>query len=243
MFCRVVHRKRLSLWSASRAAVSIWSPLAEAFNTRPVPKFNLRSKDVGLFCVPELTTHDGFYALKENCIRRTDKLIAEALSSSRSRKMVQIFDEISDCLCQVADLAEFVRLSHPQGEYSHAAQVACATVSGIVEKLNTNIALYKALSVAVREGDCVKTTGIDNHVGELFLFDFEQCGIHLSDEKRNTVVALNNDILHLGKYLFYLKYLHIIQSESFLVLWHVEIKSITYYCTTEIMFMSTDITK
>lgn len=205
MFCRFVHRKRLSIWSASRAAVSIWSPLAEAFNARPVPKFNLRSKDVGLFGVSELKTPDGFYALKENCIRRTDQLIAEALSGSRSRKMVQIFDEISDCLCQVADLAEFVRLSHPQGEYSHAAQIACATVSGIVEKLNTNIALYKALSKAVREGDCVKTIEIDNHVGELFLFDFEQCGIHLSDEKRNTVVALNNDILHLGKYIFYLK--------------------------------------
>lgn len=199
MFRNLLTSKTLCIWSASRARVSIWSPLAEAFNTRPVPKFNIRSKDVGLFGVPELTSHEGFFDLKENCVVKTNKLIEEALNGSRTRKMVEIFDEISDCLCQVADLAEFIRISHPQSEYNYSAQIACSTVSGIVEKLNTNIELYEVLRNSVRKGDIVKTTEIDNHVGELFLFDFEQCGIHLSVDKRNKVVALNDDILYLGK--------------------------------------------
>ncbi|XP_066148892.1 mitochondrial intermediate peptidase [Euwallacea fornicatus] len=200
MFRHLLTTKPLSIWSASLAKVSIWSPLAEVFNTRPVPKFTLQTQDVGLFGVPELTTNEGFYDLKENCVVKTNKLIEEALSVSRSRKMVEIFDEISDTLCQVADLAEFIRLSHPESKYNHAAQVACATVSGIVEKLNTNIELYEVLRNAVRNGDFITTSDIDNHVGELFLFDFEQCGIHLSANKRNKVVALNDEILHLGQH-------------------------------------------
>jgi intermediate peptidase len=72
--------------------------------------------------------------LKERCIVKTDELIAEAISPNRSRKIVHIFDELSDTLCKVADLSEFIRLGHPQASYSHAAEDACISISGIVEK-------------------------------------------------------------------------------------------------------------
>lgn len=65
---------------------------------------------------------------------KTDDLIAEAISPDRSRKMVQIFDELSDSLCKVADLSEFIRLGHPSGTFSHAAEDACISISGVVEK-------------------------------------------------------------------------------------------------------------
>lgn len=88
----------------------------------------------GLFGVPELTTYEGFYALKDECISKTDNLINEALNAPRYRKMVEIFDDMSDSLCQVADLAEFIRLAHPEAKYSRAAEDACCAISGIVEK-------------------------------------------------------------------------------------------------------------
>lgn len=47
---------------------------------------------------------------------------------------MQIFDELSDSLCKVADLSEFIRLGHPNGVYSHAAEDACISISGVVEK-------------------------------------------------------------------------------------------------------------
>lgn len=52
----------------------------------------------------------------------------------RSRKMVNIFDELSDTLCRVADLAEFIRLAHPLPSFSYAAENACISLSGVVEK-------------------------------------------------------------------------------------------------------------
>ncbi|XP_050515762.1 mitochondrial intermediate peptidase [Diabrotica virgifera virgifera] len=185
--------------SHQRRGVSIWSPLAEAFNSRPTYKFQYHRNNGGLFGVSELTTANGFNIIEDMCIRKTDRLIEEAVNPHRQKKMVEIFDEMSDSLCQVADLAEFIRLAHPDESYRLAAENACCAVSGVVEKLNTNIELYKALKQAVKS-DIVKNTPLDKHVGELFLIDFEQCGIHLPDNERNKVVNLTNNIFSLGQH-------------------------------------------
>lgn len=65
---------------------------------------------------------------------QVDVLIEEATSKDRRRKMVEIFDELSNTLCKVADMAEFIRIAHPDQRYVHAAEDACITVSGIVER-------------------------------------------------------------------------------------------------------------
>ncbi|XP_049882369.1 mitochondrial intermediate peptidase [Pectinophora gossypiella] len=184
-------------WRGRRRSrgVSTWSPLATAFNTRPNsrPLFdNLREK-TGLFNKPELVTFEGFHVLKEQAIQATDRLIEEA-TSGPTRPMVEIFDELSDTLCKVADLAEFVRIAHPQSHFAEAAEDACISVSGVVEKLNTHKGLYEALRDSVKRG----TSG-DQHLAELFLFDFEQSGIQLEENKRRKVVGLNDLILQTGQ--------------------------------------------
>lgn len=45
----------------------------------------------------------------------------------------------------------------------------------------------------------METNEVDQHVAKLFLFDFEQCGIHLTEDKRQEVVELNDYILQLGQ--------------------------------------------
>lgn len=119
----------------------------------------------------------------------------------------------------MADLAEFIRLAHPRKVYGQAAEDACICVSGVVEKLvfdyitygnyiancivisrlNTHKELYKALKNVVDTKDTFETNAIDDHVAKLFLFDFEQCGIHLEEQQRQKVVYLNDTILQLGQ--------------------------------------------
>lgn len=113
--------------------------------------------------------------------------------------MVQIFDDLSDTLCRVADLAEFIRIAHPNPDFAEAAEETCLAVSGIVEKLNVHRGLYNVLRQVVESGDIQKTTEIDDHVSKLFLFDFEQCGIHLPEDLRQQVVSINDDILQIGQ--------------------------------------------
>lgn len=184
----------------SRASVTTWSPLATAFNTEPHPKMNFTKNDVGLFNIPELVNADGFHLLKKNALIRSEQLVQEATSGChRSRKMVEIFDELSDTLCKVADMSEFVRFAHPDRKFSEAAEDACIAISGIVEKLNTNRELFQELKKVVDGGDRMPTNSIDDHVSKLFLVDFEQSGIHLEEADRQRVVYLNDCILQMGQ--------------------------------------------
>lgn len=66
-------------------------------------------------------------------------------------------------------------------------------------RLNTHKPLYKALKNVVDTKDTFETNAIDDHVAKLFLFDFEQCGIHLEEKQRQKVVYLNDTILQLGQ--------------------------------------------
>nr|CAG4643791.1 EOG090X02LQ [Lepidurus arcticus] len=153
----------------------------------------------GLFGLKELKQPEGFYLLKENAIADTERLVAECCNPNRSRKMVEVFDELSDALCRVADLAEFVRIAHTDSKFSRAAEDACVTVSNLVERLNTDRSIYDSLKHVIEHGDCVPTTNLDTHVSKLFQFDFEQSGIHLPDKQRERVVQLNEMMLYFGQ--------------------------------------------
>ena len=118
----------------------------------------------------------------------------------RKRNVARVFDELSDELCRVADMAEFIRLAHPDNRMAQAAEKACISISGLVERLNTDITLFEALRSSVETPfSTLPTDDVDNHVAKLFLLDFYQCGIHLPDEDRQKVVELNDSILQLGQ--------------------------------------------
>ena len=113
--------------------------------------------------------------------------------------MAVIFDDLSDELCRVADMAEFVRQAHPDQAVATAAQEACISVSLLVEQLNTHTGIFSRLKEAVERGDVDTESEVDKHVAKLFLQDFIQCGIDLPEADRNTVVELNDSILRIGK--------------------------------------------
>ena len=153
----------------------------------------------GLFQVPELVTSVGFAQIKDACLHTSESLVAEACNPERKRNVAVIFDDLSDELCRVADLAEFIRIAHPDEDFSLAAQDACIEVSALVEQLNTHVGIYSALRRSVEGGDRFPETEVDRHVARLFLQDFQQCGIHLGEAEREQVVHLTDKILRTGQ--------------------------------------------
>lgn len=82
----------------------------------------------GLFNIKNLDHYSGFYELQEHAKRMINELSQEAndfnlYSINKKRNIVHIFDDISNELCRVADLAEFVRTSHPDINYRQAANM------------------------------------------------------------------------------------------------------------------------
>ena len=171
--------------------------------------FNRGSSDRsagGLFGLKELHTHEGLFELKDRAERRVNELMDEAFDvqapSDRKpvrRKLVQIFDDISNELCRVADLAEFVRSTHPNEKYRLAADETFGYISQIVEKLNTNHKLYARLKSETENNDPSNPPldECDKRVSRLYLLDFEQSGIHLPEQVRDQFVEVNNELINL----------------------------------------------
>ncbi|GAV05410.1 hypothetical protein RvY_15550 [Ramazzottius varieornatus] len=181
-------------------SVHTWTPLAAAFNRKPEQKILsiFDKKRRGLFGNPLLADASGFYLLKEQAEIDSDALVREATSTERTRNVVEIFDELSDVLCRVADLAECVRLLHGESNFAQAAEEAHSSMSNLVEQLNTNRPLYNSLRKCVEKGDIKPMDDVDKHTARLFLVDFELAGIHLEEAKRRRVVQLNSRILSAG---------------------------------------------
>uniref|UniRef100_A0A9L0INS2 Mitochondrial intermediate peptidase n=1 Tax=Equus asinus TaxID=9793 RepID=A0A9L0INS2_EQUAS len=155
----------------ARGVSTSWSPVGAAFNVKPQGRrLDLFGERRGLFGVPELSSPEGFRIAQENALRKTDLLVERARCTPPGPQTVLIFDELSDSLCRVADLADFVKIAHPEPAFREAAEEACRSIGTVVEK----------------------------RVAELFMFDFEISGIHLDKEKRKRAVDLNVKILDLS---------------------------------------------
>ena len=176
--------------------VTSWSSLGKAFNY-PAPAILTSCKSVGLFGVHELKNELGFTLMREKSLKKADAIVRTALEISRSEEIVGMFDNLSDTLCACADLSEFVRLTHPKESFRNAAEETSLAISHFVEKLNTNKDLHDILKDTITN----HISGMDEEtkrVAQLFLFDFEQSGIHLDETKRSKFVQLQEASLVIG---------------------------------------------
>ncbi|XP_061916449.1 mitochondrial intermediate peptidase-like isoform X2 [Entelurus aequoreus] len=192
--------KRRCLWTYLRSrSVTTWSPVGAAFNARPHKRLELFEKNVGLFGVPELSSPSGFQVATKKALENTHLLVDKACSSTPGVDTVTAFDQLSDGLCKVADLADFVKVAHPDPAYREAAEKTCIEIGTAVEKLNTNVELCKSLKNLLDRPDLVAQLDPDTRrVAELFMFDFEISGIHLDERLRKEAVVLHVKLLDLN---------------------------------------------
>uniref|UniRef100_H3AS93 Mitochondrial intermediate peptidase n=1 Tax=Latimeria chalumnae TaxID=7897 RepID=H3AS93_LATCH len=193
-------RFKRTLTRAKRRNVSIsWSPVGAAFNVKLLRKVDLFGKNVGLFGVPELTSPSGFKVAQDKALQETEQLVEKASTTPPGPQIVHIFDQLSDSLCRVADLADFVKVAHPDPAFREAAEETCISIGTVVEKLNTNVGLFQNLKHLLDDKDILHSLDPETRrVAELFIFDFEISGIHLDEEKRKKAVNLNVKLLDLN---------------------------------------------
>ncbi|KRY58924.1 Mitochondrial intermediate peptidase [Trichinella britovi] len=148
----------------------------------------------GLFNVENLNCSDGFSQLANDVHAECNRLCAEAQSTNRKRKMVEIFDDMSNKICS----AECVRLLHPDPKIVNAADEAVYQLGVLIERLNTSTELYNIFRRSVEEGDILPLDEVDLRVGELLLADFEMSGVHLPELSRRKFVSFTEDLFRLG---------------------------------------------
>ncbi|KAA0702342.1 Mitochondrial intermediate peptidase [Triplophysa tibetana] len=178
--------------------VTTWSPVGAAFNAKVQRRLDLYQQNVGLFGVPELSSVDGFEVVQDRALQETEQLVQKACSSPPGFETVETFDKLSDSLCRVADLV-IIKVAHPDPSYREAAEKACINIGTMVERLNTNVELFKSLKDLLdNEEIMAKLDPEKRKVAELFMFDFEISGIHLDEKKRKEAVNLNVKLLDLS---------------------------------------------
>ncbi|XP_006894172.1 PREDICTED: mitochondrial intermediate peptidase [Elephantulus edwardii] len=184
----------------ARGVSTSWFPVGAAFSVKPQGRrLDLFGERLGLFGVPELSAPEGFRVAQEKALRKTELLVERACRTPPGPLTVLIFDELSDSLCRVADLADFVKIAHPDAAFREAADEACRSIGTVVEKLNTNVELYQSLQKLLADKKLEESLDPETRrVAELFMFDFEISGIHLDKEKRERAVDLNVKILDLS---------------------------------------------
>uniref|UniRef100_A0A673GK74 Mitochondrial intermediate peptidase n=1 Tax=Sinocyclocheilus rhinocerous TaxID=307959 RepID=A0A673GK74_9TELE len=178
--------------------VTTWSPVAAAFNARVHRRLDLFHQN-GLFGVPELSSVGGFEVVQDRALQETQQLVEQACRCPPGVQTVEIFDKLSDSLCRVADMADFIKVAHPDPSYREASERTCINIGTMVERLNTNVDLCKSLKDLLDNEEIFsKLDPETRRVAELFLFDFEISGIHLDKKKRKEAVNLNVKLLDLS---------------------------------------------
>ncbi|KAF3917891.1 Saccharolysin [Dactylellina cionopaga] len=157
----------------------------------------------GLFQNRYLTSPNGFIIFANSSLKKAKK-VAERVTAASSKddlvRVVKDLDRLSDLLCRVLDLADFVRSTHPNGDFVEAADRAYINVYEYMNILNTTSGLYKTLKRAMKDPEVVSHFGeAEKAVGRTLLSDFEKSGINLDDRSKRKFVSLSNDISRLGR--------------------------------------------
>lgn len=159
-------------------------------------------KNVGLFRNKYLTSPQGFLTFADITIARASKLVDKVTKAStvaEYKRLVRDLDRLSDLLCRVLDVSDFVRITHPDVKIQEAASVAWSKVYMYMNQLNTSTALSDQLGKALADPEVLASWNEEEQtVARLLQQDFKKSAIHLPKEYRDAFVDVSQSISELG---------------------------------------------
>ncbi|KAB8209121.1 mitochondrial intermediate peptidase [Aspergillus parasiticus] len=161
-----------------------------------------QSKPTGLVQNQYLTNPDGFRAFANVSLQRCQAIVAKVLAAStleEYRDMARDLDRLSDLLCRVIDLSDFIRVIHPDPRVQEAATQAYALMFEYMNVLNTTTGLNDQLKKAASNPDVTSHWSEEEKiVAQILIKDFSNSAIHMPPNERQRFVNLSNDISQLG---------------------------------------------
>lgn len=163
-------------------------------------------KQAGLVQNQYLTSPDGFRAFANVSLQRCQAIVAKVLQASSLddyRALARNLDRLSDLLCRVIDLSDFIRTMHPDRRVQEAATQAYALMFEYMNVLNTTTGLHDQLSKAMADPDVTSHwTEAEMIVAQILLKDFKNSAIHMPPDDRQRFVNLSNDVSQVGSEFF-----------------------------------------
>ncbi|KAI2466613.1 mitochondrial intermediate peptidase-like protein [Annulohypoxylon bovei var. microspora] len=185
------------------------SLLRQIFDSPPTfkdfakPFFKVMSREnVGLFRNKYLTSPQGFLTFADVTIRKAQKVVNKVLNGSNLedyKGIVRDLDRLSDLLCRVLDVSDFVRVTHPDEKVQEAASEAWSLVYQYMNQLNTETGLSDQLGKAIANPEVMASWNEEEQtVAKLLQQDFMKSAIHLPKQSRDRFVDLSQQISEFG---------------------------------------------
>ncbi|MCJ1273437.1 Mitochondrial intermediate peptidase [Puttea exsequens] len=172
---------------------NIWKSFSKA--SRPA----LRQ---GLFQNSYLTEPSGFFRYAEDIQRRCQSIVQKVVLASSTEEYIAIprqLDLLSDLLCRVLDVADFVRVNHPDTRYQAAASQSYAFLFEYMNVLNTTPLLKTQLQKSLDTPEVSAAWSTEERiVAQILLKDFSRSAIDLPRSTRQSFVELSNTTKELG---------------------------------------------
>ncbi|ODV78894.1 mitochondrial intermediate peptidase [Suhomyces tanzawaensis NRRL Y-17324] len=160
----------------------------------------------GLFRNESLSTPHGLVEFSKQSLQEAKALVAAMVADASAgaagrATYIRKLDQLSDLLCRVIDVAEFIRVAHPSSKWVNAAQQTHEIMFEYMNQLNTNVELYQHLrDILADDSVRAKLTPEEVLVGEYLQQDFERSGIHMDPATRARFVSITQEISLLGSH-------------------------------------------
>lgn len=165
-------------------------------------KPNGKGRNAGLFRNKYLTSPKGFMDFSYSNLQKARRIVERVLAAKtieEYRTMARDLDRLSDTLCRVIDLSDFVRSTHPDGRIQQAANQAHATMFEYMNQLNTMTGLNEQLAVAMANDDIWNNWSEEERVvARALKKDFTNSAISLPKAMRERFVSLSQKIAEVG---------------------------------------------
>lgn len=156
-----------------------------------------------LFKNPYLHSPQGLQQFSHDSLEFVQNLVTKMKQDTSTEGLLKYIirlDQVSDTLCRVIDLCEFIRSAHPNEKFIQQAQLCHEQLFEFMNILNTDVELCNILKKILTNDHLRSQLSVEElKVGKILLEDFEKSGIYMEPKTREEFITLTQQISIVGQ--------------------------------------------